>query len=86
MKSERVFSLPDYGYGSLSGCSGINCRHYLIPFVVGVNYKPELSGFLENSTVIWKLPKKTFEEKTKKLYNKGVKENGAIHGARNELP
>ena len=54
-----------------------------MPFVVGVNYKPE-SGFLENSTVIWKLPKKTFEEKTKKLYNKGVKENGAIHGAWND--
>lgn len=55
-------------------------------FAVGVNYKLELSGSLENSTVIWKLPKKTFEEKTNKLYNKGVKENGAIHGARNELP
>jgi hypothetical protein len=36
---------------------------------------------LENSTVIGKLPKKTIEDKTKKLYNKGVKENGSSHGA-----
>ena len=80
-----MFSLPDYGYGSLGGCLGINCGHYRIPFVVDVNYKPE-SGFLENSTVIWKLPKKTFEEKTKKLYNKGVKENGVIHGQEMSCP
>ena len=46
-----MFTLLDYGYGSLGCCLGNNCGHYLIPFVVGVNYKPELSGFLENSTV-----------------------------------
>lgn len=50
IKGERVLSLPDYGYGSPGGCLGINCGHYLTPFVVGVNYKPELPGYLENLT------------------------------------
>jgi len=45
-----VLSLPDYGYGSPGGCLGINCGHYLTPFVVGVNYKPELPEYLENLT------------------------------------
>ena len=48
-----MFSLPDYEYGGLGGFLGINRGHYLIPFIVGVNYKPELSGYLENSTVTW---------------------------------
>lgn len=50
IKGERVLSLPDYGYGSPGGCLGINCGHYLTPFVVGVNYKPELPEYLENLT------------------------------------
>lgn len=48
IKGERVLSLPDYGYGSPGGCLGINCGHYLTPFVVGVNYKPELPEYLEH--------------------------------------
>lgn len=67
-------SLPDYGYVSFKGCLGIKCRDYLTLFVVDVNYRPKIPGFLKNSTVIGKPPKKTIEDKTKKLYNKGVKE------------
>lgn len=135
IKGERVLSLPDYGYGSPGGCLGINCGHYLTPFVVGVNYKPELSEYLEhlseeeakqnafdkarlrafnreirinrdkqklirdlgdkealqklklrektllggrknliekNPTVVGKYPAKNVEDKSKKVYNKGV--------------
>ena len=50
IKGERVLSLPDYGYGSPGGCLGINCGHYLTPFVVGVNYKPQLPEYLQNLT------------------------------------
>lgn len=50
IKGERVLSLPDYGYGSPGGCLGINCGHYLTPFVVGVNYKPELPEYLQHLT------------------------------------
>ena len=48
IKGERVLSLPDYGYGSPGGCLGINCGHYLTPFVVGVNFKPDLPDHLEH--------------------------------------
>lgn len=48
IKGERVLSLPDYGYGSPGGCLGINCGHYLTPFVVGVNFKPDLPEHLEH--------------------------------------
>lgn len=48
IKGERVLSLPDYGYGSPGGCLGINCGHYLTPFVVGVNYRPDLPDYLEH--------------------------------------
>lgn len=50
IKGERVLSLPDYGYGSPGGCLGINCGHYLTPFVVGVNYKPDLPEYLQHLT------------------------------------
>lgn len=50
IKGERVLSLPDYGLGSPGGCLGINCGHYLTPFVIGVNYKPELPDHLKDLT------------------------------------
>ena len=147
INGERVLSLPDYGYGSPGGCLGINCGHYLTPFVVGVNYKPELPEYLQhlseeeakqnaldkarlkafdreirinkdkqilakelgdkelqtklnlkektlkagrknliekNPTIIGKYPQKEVTKKDKKVYNKDVKENGAIHGAWND--
>ncbi|HEP1805738.1 TPA: phage minor capsid protein [Streptococcus suis] len=43
----RVLSLLDYGYGSAGGCLGINCGHYLTPFIVGVNQKPDLPNHLK---------------------------------------
>ncbi|WP_433322322.1 phage minor capsid protein [Weissella tructae] len=36
-----VYSLPDYGYGRPDGTLGINCRHVLTPFVIGVNELPD---------------------------------------------
>lgn len=51
---------------------------------VGVNYKLELSEFLEKLTAIRKLPKNAIEDKTKWMYNRGVKKNGVIHGACND--
>lgn len=49
-EGERIYSLLDYGYGSAGGCLGINCHHTLTPYVVGVNYKPDLPEHLTNLT------------------------------------
>lgn len=46
----RILSLNDYGYGTPGGCLGINCGHYMTPFVVGVNDKPDLPDNLKNIT------------------------------------
>lgn len=46
----HILSLSDYGYGTPAGCLGINCGHYLTPFVVGVNRKPSLPEYLKNIT------------------------------------
>ncbi|WP_449451441.1 phage minor capsid protein [Streptococcus suis] len=43
----RVLSLSDYGYGTAGGCLGLNCGHYLTPFIVGVNQKPDLPEHLK---------------------------------------
>ncbi|MBF0778173.1 phage minor capsid protein [Streptococcus cuniculi] len=45
-----ILSLGDYGYGTAGGCLGINCGHFLTPFVVGVNRKPDLPDYLKNVT------------------------------------
>lgn len=49
-EGEKIYSLLDYGYGSAGGCLGINCHHTLTPYVVGVNYKPDLPEHLSNLT------------------------------------
>ncbi len=36
-----VASLYDHGYGEPGGTMGINCHHYLTPFVIGVNRVPD---------------------------------------------
>ena len=42
-EGEKIYSLLDYGYGnSAGGCLDINCHHTLTPYVVGINYKPDL--------------------------------------------
>ncbi|MDR3189902.1 MAG: phage minor capsid protein, partial [Lactobacillaceae bacterium] len=38
-----VYSLNDYGYGEPSGVRGINCRHVLTPFMIGINTMPDRS-------------------------------------------
>lgn len=49
-EGEKIYSLLDYGYGSAGGCLGIHCHHTLTPYIVGVNYKPELPEHLANLT------------------------------------
>ena len=49
-QGERILALSDYGYGSPGGCCGINCTHNMTPFVVGVNYKPDLAEHLKDIT------------------------------------
>lgn len=36
-----VASLYDHDYGEPGGTLGINCRHYLTPFIIGVNEMPD---------------------------------------------
>lgn len=50
VEGEKIYSLLDYGYGSAGGCLGTNCHHTLTPYVVGVNYKPDLPEHLANLT------------------------------------
>lgn len=49
-EGEKIYSLLDYGYGSAAGCLGIHCHHTLTPYIVGVNYKPDLPEHLANLT------------------------------------
>lgn len=48
--SYSVLSLADHGYGTPAGCLGINCEHYLTPFVIGINDMPDLSDDVKNIT------------------------------------
>lgn len=45
-----VLSLADHGYGTPVGCLGINCGHYLTPFVIGINDMPDLGDDVKNIT------------------------------------
>lgn len=45
-----VESLADHGWGKAGGCLGNHCHHYLTPFVIGVNYLPDLPDELKNLT------------------------------------
>lgn len=49
-EGEKIYSLLDYGYGSAGGCLGIHCHHTLTPYIVGVNYKPDLPDHLKDLT------------------------------------
>lgn len=46
----NVLSLADHGYGTPGGCLGINCGHYLTPFVIGINDMPDLGDDVKNIT------------------------------------
>lgn len=41
-RSREYPPLSDTGYGSIAGIGGINCRHYLIPYVPGIASAPPL--------------------------------------------
>ena len=45
-----VLSLADHGYGTPGGCLGINCGHYLTPFIIGINDMPDLGDDVKNVT------------------------------------
>lgn len=45
-----VLSLADHGYGTPAGCLGINCGHYLTPFVIGINDLPDLGDDVKDVT------------------------------------
>ena len=45
-----ILSLADHGYGTPAGCLGINCGHYLTPFVIGINDMPDLGDDVKNIT------------------------------------
>ena len=45
-----ILSLTDHGYGTPGGCLGINCGHYLTPFVIGINDMPDLGDDVKNIT------------------------------------
>lgn len=45
-----VLSLADHGYGTPAGCLGINCGHYLTPFIIGINDMPDLGDDVKNVT------------------------------------
>lgn len=45
-----VLSLADHGYGTPAGCLGINCGHYLTPFVIGINDMPDLGDDVKSVT------------------------------------
>lgn len=45
-----VLSLADHGYGTPAGCLGINCGHYLTPFVIGINDMPDLGDDVKSIT------------------------------------
>ena len=46
----NVLSLADHGYGTPGGCLGINCGHYLTPFVIGINDMPDLGVDVKSIT------------------------------------
>ena len=50
VNGERVLALADYGYGHPAGCQGINCTHEMTPYILGVNYKPDLPDHLKDLT------------------------------------
>lgn len=49
-EGEEILSIHDYGYGKPAGCLGINCKHIMTPFILGVNFKPELGDNVKNIT------------------------------------
>ena len=72
VNGERVLSLPDYGLGTPGGCLGINCGHYLTPFVIGVNYKPRLREDVENLTEE-ELKQNALDKARLKSYERAIK-------------
>ena len=46
----KIHALSDYDYGKPGGCLGINCGHIKTPFIVGVNYLPDIDDDLKDLT------------------------------------
>ena len=70
----RVESLKEHGWGTAGGALGANCKHYLTPFVIGVNTLPEIPEHLKNLT-----PKQAIDNGKKqaqqRAYERAIKDD-----------
>lgn len=70
----RVESLKEHGWGTAGGALGANCKHYLTPFIIGVNTLPDVPEHLKNIT-----PEKAIENGRKqaqqRAYERAIKDD-----------
>ncbi len=70
----RVESLKEHGWGAAGGALGANCKHYLTPFIIGVNTLPDVPEHLKNIT-----PEKAIENGRKqakqRAYERAIKDD-----------
>lgn len=70
----RVESLKEHGWGSAGGALGANCKHYLTPFIIGVNNLPNIPNHLKDIT-----PKQAIENGRKqaqqRAYERAIKDD-----------
>lgn len=78
----RVLSLLDYGYGEAGGCQGINCGHYMTPFIPGINKIPELPDYLKGVTPEQAIKNANAEAKQRAFERQIRKNQERLHVAR----
>nr|DAE52083.1 MAG TPA: minor capsid protein [Caudoviricetes sp.] len=70
----RVESLKEHGWGTSGGALGANCKHYLTPFIIGVNNLPNIPEHLKDIT-----PKQAIENGRKqaqqRAYERAIKDD-----------
>lgn len=70
----RVESLKEHGWGTAGGALGANCKHYLTPFIIGVNNLPNIPEHLKDIT-----PKQAIENGRKqaqqRAYERAIKDD-----------
>ncbi|GAB7390112.1 phage minor capsid protein [Lactococcus garvieae] len=70
----RVESLKEHGLGTAGGALGANCKHYLTPFIIGVNTLPAIPEHLKSVT-----PKQAIENGRKqaqqRAYERAIKDD-----------
>lgn len=69
-----VESLKEHGWGTAGGALGVNCKHYLTPFIIGVNNLPDVPDHLKDIT-----PKQAIENGRKqaqqRAYERAIKDD-----------